>query len=472
MKKNLKWLNLVIIIFNIILSGYLAFNINKLNVIPVKYFAIGIVILFLINILIALLLIFKNIATKILAIILTIVLVIVSMVALKYIKHTNDFLDSAFNNNTVEISTFNIIVLNNSTYSDIESLISKNIGFLKDNNEALNKINEITKSNNIEYEDVFALYDDLLDNKTDAILLETSVIDIIEEERKDLKNQVKIIYSFDLETIIKNDKENNKDIIRPMNIYISGSDSRSSNIQNKSRSDLNMVMTINPYTNKVLLTSVPRDYYVQVHGQTGLKDKLTHSGIYGLDISTATMEDLFDIEIDYSVKVGFNAVREMVDLVGGIQIESDRTFNSSHIKGWTVKEGLNYFDGKQALAYAGERYAYPSGDRHRIQNQQQVLEATLKKILNDKLILTKYDEILKSLGNFYRTDIPRDTITTIVKYQLDKGAKWTFEKQWVDGKGASLNTHTAPQYKRYVMIPYEDDVKEASLKIKTLLEEK
>ena len=137
--------------------------------------------------------------------------------------------------------------------------------------------------------------------------------------------------------------------------------------------------------------------------------------------------------------------------------------------GWIVQKGMNEMDGKKALAYARERYAYASGDRHRIRNQQQVLEAVLKKALSNKSLLLKYDELLNSLGNLYRTDIPREVITAFVKEQLDTMPTWTFTSQWVDGKGASLNTHTAPKYKRYVMIPYEDDVKEAGDKIRELI---
>ena len=233
-----------------------------------------------------------------------------------------------------------------------------------------------------------------------------------------------------------------------------------------------MIVSINPYTHEILLTSIPRDYYVQVHGKTGLKDKLTHAGIYGLNTSAKTVGNLFDIEIDYSVKVGMNAVVEVVDLVGGIEVYSDITFNSYHMPGWVVKKGMNKMNGKKALAYARERYAYASGDRHRIKNQQQVLEAVLKKAMTDKSLLLKYDKLLASLGKFYRTDIPADVIKAFMQEQLETMPTWTFTTQTVDGRGASLPTYTAPQYKRYVMIPYEDDVRKASINIKSLTSRK
>ncbi len=472
MKSKFNIIRIPLILINLIISIYMIISINKLNVIPMKYFIIGIGILAVINILLIILLLLKNIIFKIIGVILSIILIAASLFGLPYINNTNDFLDKSFNNIQKEISTYNLIVLNSSNYTSKEELENKKIGYLTETNDALAKLNEAIKTENEEYEDIFELYDALLDKKVEAILMDESIIDVIADEKRDIEKNIKVLYSFDLETIIEKEKKEEEKVLRPINIYISGSDSRSNNIQNKSRSDVNMVVTINPNTNEILLTSIPRDYYVLVHGQTGLKDKLTHSGIYGLDVSAATIEDLFDIKIDYSIKLGFNAVEEVVDLVGGIDVESDITFNSYHIKGWVVKKGINHFDGKQALAYARERYAYASGDRHRIQNQQQVLEATMKKVLSNKSLLLKYDSLLNSLGNLYRTDIPREVITEYVKKQLNDGKSWTFTSQWVDGKGASLNTHTAPQYKRYVMIPYEEDVEEASAKIKELIEKK
>lgn len=469
MKNKFNIIRIPLILINIITSIYIILSINKLNIIPPKYYIIGIVILTIINILAIILLMLRKIIFKILGIIISICLIILSIIGLQYINNTNKFLDTSFNNNKVEISTYNLIVLKSSKYTSIENIGNKKLGYLNNSKDVLTKLNDNVTTENIEYEDIFDLYDDLINKKTQAVLIDESYLDVIKDERKDIDNKIKVIYSFNRETVIENNNNNEDKLVRPINVYISGSDSRSNNIQNKSRSDVNMIVTINPNTNEILLTSIPRDYYVQVHGQTGLKDKLTHSGIYGLDISTATIEDLFNIKIDYSIKLGFNAVVEVVDLVKGIDIYSDRTFNSYHIKGWIVKEGINHFNGKQALAYSRERYAYPTGDRHRIQNQQQVLEAVFKKILSDKSILLKYEELLSSLSNLYRTDIPKEVITSYVKDQLDSGDSWTFKTQWVNGKGASMNTHTSPKYKRYVMIPNEDDVKEASENIKSLI---
>lgn len=471
MKSKFNIIRIPLVLINIIITFFLVVDIYKLDILPNKYLIVLIGILGVINIICTLLLFFKNILLRILGIILSILLIGSSVIALTYTKETNDFLNNAFNNNVVETSTYNVIVLKDSEITTIEGLKDQTLGYLKEEKNPIDILNSKVSTLSTEYEDLYELYDLLINKELDSILIDEAYIDVLADDYKDVNEKIKVLYSFDLETKIEQIELDSQNLVKPMSIYISGSDSRSNNISSKSRTDVNMIVTINPHTHKILLTSIPRDYYVQVHGQTGLKDKLTHSGIYGIEISTKTMEDLFDIEIDYSIKIGMNAVVEVVDMVGGIEVYSDKTFNSYHFKGWVVQEGINEMDGKKALAYARERYAYASGDRHRIQNQQQVLEAVLKKALSDKSLLLKYDELLTSLSNLYRTDIPREVITAYVKDQLDTMETWTFETQWVDGQGASLPTHTAPKYKRYVMIPYEDDVKEASQKIKAVLSE-
>ena len=279
----------------------------------------------------------------------------------------------------------------------------------------------------------------------------------------DEKHKIEITLSIDKKVSLNSASDSKE--VRPLNIYISGSDSRSNTIYNKSRSDVNIILTINPYTKTILQTAIPRDYYVEVSGTKGLKDKLTHAGIYGVEASKRTIENLLDIEIDYTVKVNFNAVTELVDLIGGIEVYSDTDFNSSHISGWHITKGWNKMDGAKALAYSRERYAYTSGDRHRIKNQQQVLEAIINGVINDKSLLLKYNDLLNTLSSLYRTDINKDLITNFIKDQLDTKASWNFESITIDGKGAMLPTFTAPKNKRYVMIPNEEDIISAHEKI-------
>lgn len=467
MKKLLK---IVTILFFLGLSGFLLFIMKEINIIPDKYLIILVGIYAVLNIIGIVSTLIKKGWTKVFSVISYGVILVTSLVGISYGLSTLDFLNKSFNNQNEEISQYNIVVLKSSDITKSSQLKEKIVGYLSTDSKdlVLKELKKIVDTDTKETDDLYELYDMLFDKEVAAIVLNQAYLDDLSDEDIEKYESIKVIDSFDISEKIETKDEKDAEL-KPMNIYLSGSDSRSKTIQNKSRSDVNMVITINPDTKTVLLTSIPRDYYVQVHGKTGLKDKLTHAGIYGIDVSKQTVEDLFSIDIAYSIKVGMNAVEEIVDLVGGVDIDSDIAFNSYHIKGWHVKKGINHMNGAQALAYSRERYAYSSGDRHRVLNQQQVLEAVLKKVMSDKSILTKYDKLLESFSNLYRTDIPKKVITDLVKQQLDDMATWKFENNSVSGSDASSATYTAPNSKRYVMIPYEKDVTDAHNKIENVL---
>lgn len=476
MKKILSILKYVLIIGMIVISGLFIKNIIALNVLPSKYFIGVLVVVILLNVLGTMLIIVKKVWTKVISFILYLILLTISLVGIFSLGNVNNFLNKAFSNNTMEISTYKVVVMKDSEYEKLEDLKDKEMGYLSNDDhkdEVLNRVKENIDIKAKDYEDFYNIYSDFINKKLDAMVIDTVYLDILGDEFSSIYDCIdtcsfaddyKVLYTFEIKTEKEVVSEHIKEL-KPFSIFVSGSDERSTIIYNKSRSDVNMILTINPNTKTVLMTTIPRDYYVQVHGQTGLKDKLTHAGIYGVDISRQTIEDLFDIEIDYSIKVGFPSVVKLVDLVGGVDIDSDREFKSYHLKGWTVKKGINHMDGEHALAYSRERYAYSSGDRHRVLNQQQVLEAVMKKVMTNRSLLLKYNELLESLSELYRTDMPKDVITLLVKKQLEDMSSWKFESQTVSGSDASLPTHTAPNSKRYVMIPYEKDVKRAHDKI-------
>ena len=397
----------IIKIISILLSIILIISIINLNIIPNKYLILITSIEILLLLLGIILNINKNKILKIIGIILLIITIIINSIGLYYINHTNKFIKHSFNNNIVEMNKYNVIVLKESNYNNIEEIKSE-IGYLKQDINYKEQLNKELK----EYNSIYELYEDLLNKKIESIILEDTYIELLKDDYKDIEEKIKIIYSFDITNEIKKQEETTE--LNPINIYISGSDSRSGRIESKTRTDVNMIVTINPHTNKILLTSIPRDYYVRLHGTTGYKDKFTHSGIYGIEMSKTTLEDLFNIKIDYTIKVGFQSVIQIVDLIGGIDIESDQTFTTHCKDGGAertyVTKGINHFTGPQALSYARERYAYQTGDNHRILNQQQVLEAIISKIAKNKSLILKYNELLDTLNNLYKTDIPESLI--------------------------------------------------------------
>ena len=465
MKKILK---IVLSILTLILSILCLVTINGLNMLPNKYFIILILVMSVLNLL-GLLIYTKKKWVNIVAIFIYLITIIISVIGYYYGSETIEYLRHAFNNDSVEISEYGLYVLKDKI-SDINSI--KSFGYLDEENadKSLKELKKRVNASEILYDDMYSLTQDFLNNKVNSMLLDKTYYNMLVDEKEIDESKINLIYSFNVEIKKNVKKDNSVDELKPFNIFLSGSDARSNYIATKTRSDVNMIISVDPKNKKVLLTSIPRDYYVSVYGKTGLKDKLTHAGIYGIDTSVKTVENLFDIKIDYYIKVGFSSVVEVVNLLGGIDIESDKAFTTYCGDGGAiktnVKKGMNHFNGGEALSYARERHAYALGDRHRILNQQQVLEAVISKITTDKSILLKYDKTLSSLSKLYKTNIPSDLISLLVKNQLEDMSAYKIERQSVSGSDASMNTYTAPSKKRYVMIPYEKDVKRASENIK------
>ena len=489
-------IKIVIVIAMLVLSYFLFNSVATLDMLPDKYLYLIGGILGVINIVGAVTLFIKKWYTNVISVFVYLILVVTSVVGINVGTTANEFLDNAFNTYKEETATFYILVKSKSDYKKLSDLNGKEVQYYTfyDNQEGmLDEVKKVIKDPVLKpHDDLYDCFINFLVYDLGALVIDEGYLDVLGEDYKNLDTRLRTLHTFEVTYKVQVDENGNeinkeendkkkeeitqkyKDIKKGdnLNIYISGSDSRSNKIYNKTRSDVNMILTINKDTKTILLTSIPRDYYVQVHGQTGLKDKLTHAGIYGLDRSRQTVEDLFKIDIDYSVKVGMSAVPRVVDLVGGIEVYSDTEFDSFHMNGWHVQKADNKMDGAKALAYARERYAYASGDRHRIKNQQQVLEGVLVKAMSDKSILLKYDQLLDSLSKMYITDILRDVISEYVKMQIEDMSKWTFISQSVDGKGAMEHTYTAPKSNRYVMIPNQDTVDAARLKIKGVLEGK
>lgn len=250
------------------------------------------------------------------------------------------------------------------------------------------------------------------------------------------------------------------------NVYISGIDT-SGNISNVSRSDANILMSINTNTHEALLTSIPRDYYVTLHSY-GAKDKLTHSGIYGVNETVKTAEDLLDTDINYYVRVNFTTVIKLVDKLGGIDVYSDYNFSRD---GYNFKKGYNHINGDAALVFSRERYSFASGDNQRVKNQQHVIEAIMKKVLNSTTLLTKYTDILDSLKGSFQTNIEQDDISKLVKDQINNMSSWTIKSNSLTGTGASSSTYSMGSTKLYVMVPNSTSVTSAKEKIDEVLGE-
>lgn len=404
------------------------------------------------------------------SIISVILIVIFSFVGLKLIK-TMDFLGD-MTTETVNAKTYSVVVKKDSKYAKLEDLQYRLLLYydteLNQNKQAIDKLTEVMTIVTEKTDDVHELVNKLIAGDVDAILIEDSYYAIIEEEMADFKEKTKGVYTFALEDAIATIAKNVSVTDEPFVVYISGIDSYGK-ISSVARSDVNMLAVINPKTKQVLLVNTPRDYYVKLHGTSGYRDKLTHAGIYGVDMSVKTMEDLYDVDINYYVRVNFTSLIKIIDAIGGVNVYSEYDF-TSRIGNYKFKKGYNQMNGKQALGFARERYSFSEGDRMRGQNQQAVIDAMIKKVCSSSTILTKFDALLDSLKGSFQTNMEYTKMIDLVRMQISDGAEWNISSVSVDGMGSKERTYSMGKTLLYVMIPYAGSVNKAEGLIDSVLE--
>lgn len=467
-------IGMVLTILLIVISIVFFSMIWSINVLPIKYMGIllGIYIP-IVSILVLLMLLKKlKLKIKIPCEVISVIIIFILFLGISYLNKTMDFMGK-IKEKKYQTENYYMVVLENSNYSSIDSLKNKTIGIhkstLESGENALNNLNKKIFYKNVDYEDFMKMGNDLLNKKIDAMFINGSYLSILQEEDETFEGKTKVIDTIEIQ--IKNETVK-KDINvtkESFNIYISGIDIYG-NITSVSRSDVNMIVTVNPVTHKILLTSIPRDYYVRLHGTTGYRDKLTHAGIYGVDMSISTIEDLLDIDINYYVRVNFTTLIELVDAIGGVDVYSDAniTAHTNHSCKFTV--GNNHLDGDCALAFARERYAYSSGDRHRVQNQQAILTAIINKALSSKTLITKYTNILNSLQSSFQTNMDSNKIYSLVNMQLDKMPSWEIKSISLDGTGKSEYTYSYSGQRLYVMEPDINTISDAKERIKEVMQ--
>ena len=219
----------------------------------------------------------------------------------------------------------------------------------------------------------------------------------------------------------------------PFNIYITGIDQwEEEEGYDLERSDVNMIVTVNPQTKKILLTSIPRDSYVKLHTAQAM-DKLTHSGIYGVDETLNTVEDWFGIDLNYYVKMNFTAVRDIINAMGGVRVYSPVEFNSS-LRPYHYNKGWNELGGRQALFFARERHAFEGQDAIRVENQQRLMKAIIKKMTSSETLLTKYDDVMAAAGKNLSTNMSSREMSELVKMQITDLADWEILSQKIEGE--------------------------------------
>ena len=275
--------------------------------------------------------------------------------------------------------------------------------------------------------------------------------------------------SFLSSTSVDNDNRVSRITKDPFNVVITGMDVDGT-IDEEGRSDVNMVLTVNPTTAQLLMTSIPRDYQIYLAEQDGAMDKLTHTGFYGVQSTIAAEEELLDMKANYYIKVNFTTVEKFIDAVGGIDVYSEYEFEPVKLKGWTVKEGMNHMNGEQALAFARERKAFDSGDNQRIKNQQAVFEALFKKATSSKTMILNYNKVLSELKDYVEMSFSSREVRSLVKMQISKSPDWSIYKNTLIGGDDMQPLYGVGGEYAYVMSQDEESISHARGLIKAVME--
>ncbi len=468
-KKNIIGIIAGILLF--IVTTIFIVILKKIDVIPDKYFMLLVAASYIVTIITDIFLFISsdNIVFKLfkgLAYIVTILMIVGYSCGIYYLNKTTHFMN---NLNTIkkEITSYYIIVMKESKYDEISDLYGKNLTYYEGTSqEVLSKIR--LELNYSTVKNIDSLKDRLYTAKTDSILVSDLIKEDLEEKYTDFSERTRVLKTIDITKDVEDITKKVSIKNTSFNVLISGMDSYGT-INKTTRNDVNMIATINPNTNKVLLTSIPRDYYVQLHGKTGYKDKLTHAGIYGINTVVQTIEDLFGIDINYYVRVNFTTVESLVNTIGPIEIYSDKAMS---LDGCKYVVGTNTVNGKCALRFARERHSYVEGDNHRIKNQQEVIKGIFNKLSKSAMVVTDYTSILDSLDGKFATNMDMKDITAFIKYELEDITKYEILDTQVTGTGSMELTYSYPHQKLYVMFPSEQSVESAKEYINKISNEK
>ena len=456
-KKKLNFKCIYLLLFAVVTIIFITF-IKIINVIPTLYF----IILLILTIGLYILSFFLLKKKKKIGYVISGILIVIYLLVTYYLGITMNFFNS-FSKIRYNEETYLVLSLKD-TYKDIEEIKDKNLGYVENDlnniNKAIEKLDKKVTTNKQVYEDNTSLFKDLDDKKIDALLTDETYYNIKKEEEG--VDNYQILYKIKVRTIVK-EKNKTVDITKdPFTIYISGIDVYG-NIETVSRSDVNILMTVNPTTKQILLTSIPRDYYVQLAGTSGYKDKLTHAGNYGINMSIDTIEELLDIDINYYVRVNFTTLEKLIDAIDGVDVYSEYSF-VSYIDSYKFYKGYNHMNGKQALAFSRERKNLPSGDIDRGRNQEAVIEAIIRKATSGSTIY-KYSKILSNIKGTFQTNISETDITKLIKKELSNIGGWNITSTNLDGTGSSEYTYSYSGQKLYVMIPNEKSITETKTQI-------
>ena len=444
-------INIALLTIYVLLGGFLLFLIFRHNILAFRYLNVMTAAVVILVALASLLLIIYRKAEKFTIFFLTLAILMssVSFFALQQFVGFTSHINSTSNYSEYSMS---VVVLKDSDINNVTQLDSVT-GPTDTDNENIQKLiadiktsqsKELTVEQSTSY---LAAYKSLVSGEAKAIVLNSVFENIIESEYPDYASKIRKIYTKNITKEVAAPKVSKN---KSFNVYVSGIDTYGP-ISSVSRSDVNILMTVNQDSKKILLTTTPRDSYVPIaDGGNNQKDKLTHAGIYGVDSSIHTLENLYGVDINYYVRLNFTSFLKLIDLLGGVDVYNDQEFTSRHGK-FHFPVGNVHLDSEQALGFVRERYSLADGDRDRGRNQQKVIVAIIQKLTSTEA-LKNYSDIIQGLQDSLQTNMPIETMIDLINTQLESGGSYKVNSQDLKGTGRmGLPSYAMPDSNLYMM---------------------
>lgn len=464
--------NIILLFIYIVLTCFLLFLIFRYHILAVSYFNLLLAAIMVFIALVALFLISNRKAKKftLIMLLLSIVASSLALVGVHQFVSLANHLNATSNYSSYSIS---VAVLEDSEIGNVSQLSSVTAPTKTDSENIKKLLDDIKTSQNkdLKVEDsssYLAAYKSLLAGEIKAIILNSVFENLIEQEYPDHAKKIKKIYTKELTKTVEAPKSSQN---KAFNIYISGIDTYGP-ISSVSRSDVNIIMTVNQETKKILLTTTPRDAYVPIaDGGNNQNDKLTHAGIYGVDASIHTLENLYGIDLNYYARLNFTSFLKLIDLLGGVDVYNDQEFTSLHGK-YHFPVGNVHLDSEQALGFVRERYSLSNGDGDRGRNQQKVISAIIQKLTSTEA-LKNFDGIMQSLQDSVQTNMPPETMVSLVNAQLASGGKYTVITRDLKGTGRmDLPSYAMPDSSLYMLEVDPNSLETLKTEIKDIMEGK
>ena len=467
--------NGVLLILFALLAGIASYTMYAHNILAFRHvnviYTAVLVVVFLVCLLLTLFKKGKHLVTVLL--VFFSIVVGVSLFAFKSLVDVADNINKTASYSEIEMK---VVVPANSSISDVSELTNVQAPTSADESNINALIANIKSEKGVELtvdpvDSYQSAYENLINGSSQAMVLNSSYSSLLELSYNDYESNLKTIYTYKIKKAIEDTaKTTDKNVF---NIYISGIDT-SGAVSTVSRSDVNLILTVNMNTHKILMTTTPRDSYVRIpDGGADQYDKLTHAGIYGIETSVKTLENLYDIPINYYARLNFTSFVKLINALGGVTVYNDQAFTSLHGNYNFGVGNINLTSGEEALGFVRERYSLEHGDYDRGNNQLKVIQAVVEKLTSFQSV-SNYSDVISTLQDSIQTNMPLNTMMSLVNEQLDSGKTFIFSSQEVTGTGSTgqLTSYAMPNASLYMIQLDDASVAKASQAIKNVMEGK